>query len=368
MRILITGAFGFVGRNLSCHLAAGGHELIRLGRGTPDHELRDAVARCDRIVHLAGANRPEDPTEFMRTNADLTAHLCDVVKTVGAPRPIIFSSSIQAEQDNAYGRSKRAAEEALQGLQRKTGNPISIFRLPNVFGKWCRPNYNSAVATFCHNLARSLPISIHDPTRPLRLVYIDDVVQAFTQLLTCDGPLSPQCEVDPVYDITVGELAEQIRRFDRCRDDLVVERVGAGLVRALYATYVSYLPPERFTYPVASHSDARGTFVEMLRTHDSGQFSFFTAGPGVTRGGHYHHTKTEKFLVLRGRARFRFTHIDTGERHELTTSQEVPSVVETIPGWAHDITNLGDDELIVMLWANERFDRSRPDTYAKELS
>ena len=240
-----------------------------------------------------------------------------------------------------------------------------MFRLPNVFGKWCRPNYNSAVATFCHNIARDLPIQVHDPAAPLRLVYVDDLMA--TLLAALDGRVAAPragelATTGPIYESTVGEVAECIRGFRAGRQTLQIDRVGTGLMRALYATYVSGLPVEGFAYDLPVHADARGVFVEMLKTPDAGQFSFLTAAPGVTRGGHYHHTKTEKFLVIRGNARFRFRHMLTGETYALDTTGEVPQVVETVPGWTHDITNLGEEDLIVMLWANEIFDRDQPDT------
>jgi UDP-2-acetamido-2,6-beta-L-arabino-hexul-4-ose reductase len=243
---------------------------------------------------------------------------------------------------------------------------VHVFRLPNVFGKWCRPHYNSAVATFCHNIARDLPIEVHNPQAPLSLVYIDDVVNRFVQIMDGAEPMiGPDgfSSVQPQYTTSVGELAQLLRAFRTSRDTLLTERVGTGLVRALYATYVSYLPVEAFAYGLSSHVDRRGMFVEMLKTPDCGQFSFFTAHPGVTRGGHYHHSKTEKFLVIKGQALFRFRHMQTGQTHQIVTTGQEPQVVETVPGWTHDITNTGQDELVVMLWANEIFDRSRPDTY-----
>ena len=266
--------------------------------------------------------------------------------------------------------SKRAAEETLFELQRSTGGPVYVFRLPNVFGKWCKPNYNSAVATFCHNISRGLPIQVNDPAAPLTLVYVDDVVERFIQLMDgADRRLDAEGfeTVSPQYTTTVGELAGQIQAFKESRDSLVTERVGSGLVRALYSTYLSYLPPEEFAYRVPRHSDPRGVFVEMLKTPDCGQVSYFTAHPGVTRGGHYHHSKTEKFLVIKGMARFKFRHMSTGETHELVSRGESAEIVETVPGWTHDITNVGDEELVVMLWANEVFDRTRPDTFASPL-
>ena len=227
-------------------------------------------------------------------------------------------------------------------------------------GVW--PNYNSVVATFCHNIANDLPVQINDPASPVRLVYVDDVIKDFLRLLAEQSAGVAWPEVSPVYTITVGELAEQIRSFKASRESMVTDAVGTGLVRALYSTYLSFLQPGQFSYNLAVHADERGRFVEMLKTRDSGQFSFFTAHPSITRGGHYHHTKNEKFLVIQGKARFGFRHVVTGETYELFTEGEKPEVVETVPGWSHDITNIGDVEMIVMLWANEVFDRQKPDT------
>jgi UDP-2-acetamido-2,6-beta-L-arabino-hexul-4-ose reductase len=372
LKIVITGADGFIGRNLRQHLAEReGFEVTGFVRGQPTGDLARAVAGADFVFHLAGVNRPVADDEFVSGNVGLTEALCEswrrAHEATGKGPCIVYASSTQASSDNPYGRSKRAAEEKLLELQAKAGCVVRIFRLPNVFGKWARPNYNSAVATFCHNVARDLPIEVHDANAPLNLVHVDDVVARFLALL--EGAMGEEAyaTVEPVYRTTVGEVADLVRRFHSSRDTLVTERVGSGLVRALYATYVSYLPPQRFAYAVPQHADPRGVFVEMLKTPDAGQFSFFTAHPGVTRGGHYHHAKTEKFLVIRGEARFRFRHVQSGEYHELHTSGAQPMVVETIPGWTHDVTNVGPDELVVMLWANEVFDRDRPDTYAAPL-
>jgi len=297
--------------------------------------------------------------------------LCDAIrqeyKATGRQVPFVLASSTQAEIDNPYGRSKFAAEQDVQALSNDTGNPCVVFRFPGVFGKWCKPNYNSVVATFCHNFARDLPIHINNSDALVRLVYIDDVVDALLTTLDASSPGFTQAVVKPEYIIKLGELADQIRAFAYCRTTLMSERVGEGFVRALYATYVSYLPSEKFSYGVPQHADTRGIFVEMLKTSDSGQFSYFTAHSGVTRGGHYHHTKTEKFLVIKGAALFRFRHLLTGDLVELRTSGAVPQVVDTIPGWSHEITNVGDDEMIVMLWANENFDRQKPDTIARKV-
>lgn len=375
MKVLITGAAGFVGRNLQLFLAERKDvEFVSFEREDRLSDLSSKLLGVDFVFHLAGVNRPQDPQEFVTGNTDLTSILCEavghVVRESGKKIPVVFTSSIQADRDNPYGLSKLGAEQVLRAAGREHGFPVYLFRLPNVFGKWCRPNYNSAVATFCHNIARDLPIQINDPAAPVTLVYIDDVISHFVSLM--DGAL-PQLSPDgfatvlPTYSTTVGEIATLIRSFKASRNTLITERVGTGLVRALYSTYLSYLPKEAFAYPVTQHSDARGVFVEMLKTPDCGQFSFFTAHPGITRGGHYHHTKTEKFLVIRGRALFKFRHMQSGEYYELFTSGEQAEIVETVPGWTHDVTNVGDGELVVMLWANEIFDRERPDTYAAPL-
>lgn len=364
MRVLVTGSRGFVGKNLVVRLGElSGYEVIRFDRGDDVATLPAIVANADAVVHLAGENRPKDVSEFAKNNAHLTEALCDAIAAGGRKIPLILASSVQADLDNPYGQSKRAAEMAVERLA-GNGNPAVIYRLPGVFGKWCKPNYNSVVATFCHNIANGLPIQINDPNTRLRQVYIDDVINEFLAALDVMQDGLRWGEIAPEYSLTLGELAAQIEAFKNSRGNLVSERVGVGLVRALYSTYVSYLPPASFVYDLPKYGDERGVFVEMLKTQDSGQFSFFTAHPGVTRGGHYHHTKTEKFLVIKGSARFGFRNVLTDETHEVFTSGDAPQVVETVPGWTHDITNVGQDEMIVMLWANEMFDRARPDTIA----
>lgn len=368
MHVAITGADGFVGRNLSLRLRElGRYTVLPIDLGTADSVRRAALAEADVVVHLAGVNRPKDDKEFVEGNAGFTALLCDELRTDGRAVPVIFTSSAQAVRDNPYGRSKRDAEASLEAYGKDTGARVAILRLWNVFGKWARPNYNSAVATFCHNIARGLTIRIDDPTAVVRLVYIDDVVDAMITMIDAAIPEAGLVEVGPVQEIAVGDLAGLINRLAQNRTDLSIERVGTGFVRALYATYVSYLPPDSFSYGLTRHADPRGVFAEMLRTPDTGQFSFFTALPGVTRGGHYHHTKTEKFLVVQGEARFGFRHVLTGERVDLVVRGEEARVVETVPGWVHDITNIGADVVIVLLWANEVFDPQRPDTIAAKV-
>ena len=374
MKVLITGANGFVGKNLQLHLAERRDvQVVCFTRGDEVAQLPVLLQGVDFVFHLAGVNRPQDPQEFIAGNVDLTQVLCQVVCAVaeatGKKVPIVYTSSTQAGHDNAYGQSKLLAEDVLLAAARSHQLPVHIFRLPNVFGKWCKPNYNSAVATFCHNIARGLPIQVNDPDALVSLVYVDDVIERFVQLMDGAAAVGPDgfATVAPQYTTPVGELARQIHAFKDSRATLMTERVGTGLVRALYATYVSYLPVELFAYPVPQHCDPRGVFVEMLKTPDAGQFSFFTAHPGITRGGHYHHSKTEKFLVIKGHARFKFRHMQSGQAHELVTTGDKPEIVETVPGWTHDITNIGGDEMIVLLWANEVFDRSKPDTFACPL-
>lgn len=375
MHILITGANGFIGRNLRLRLAERpGCTMTLWTREDAAPSLRAAVEKSDVVIHLAGVNRPKEAGEFQSGNVEFTVTLAEALASAakGADhRPrVIYTSSIQAAYNNPYGESKRAAELSLQRMATEHGHALHVFRLPNVFGKWSKPHYNSAVATFCHQVARDLPIEVHNENAPLQLIHVDDVIDRFLALI--DGAQSqPDAlgfeSAGPVYSTTVGSVAEAIKAFRRSRDTGIIGPVGHGLERALYATYVSYLPVDAFDYPLVRHEDPRGVFVEMLKTQDSGQFSYFTAHPGITRGGHYHHAKTEKFLVIQGSACFRFRHMLTGETHEVHTTAESPRVVETVPGWTHDITNTGDKLMIVMLWANEIFDRQRPDTVAAPL-
>jgi UDP-2-acetamido-2,6-beta-L-arabino-hexul-4-ose reductase len=371
MKVVLTGADGFIGKNLRLRLQElGGFEVLPFTHDMPSQALTALAAQADAVCHLAGVNRPKDAAEFLSGNANLTESLCQALQAAQRPVPVLFTSSTQAPLENDYGRSKLMAEAALRAYSQRTGAAVQLYRLPNVFGKWSRPNYNSAVATFCHNVARGLPIQINNAAAPLTLVYVDDVVEAFVNALRrvqSGESLALEPSVQPQYTTSVGEVADLIHTFRDSRTTLTTEHVGTGLVRALYSTYLSFLPTDAFAYPVPKHADTRGEFVEMLKTPDSGQFSYFTAHPGITRGGHYHHTKTEKFLVIKGQARFRFRHMVTNERHELFTAGGEPQVVETVPGWTHDITNVGTDEMVVMLWANEVFDRQRPDTIASEV-
>ena len=366
MKIVVTGSRGFMGKNLCVFLREQNYEVLEIHRETNHSDFLSYLSKADFVFHLAGVNRPENPAEFQVGNVDLTQLIINVLTQSNRGIPIVLASSTQVDYDNDYGASKLSAERLVENYSKATGAPSYIYRLPNVFGKWAKPNYNSFIATFCYNTISSDEIIINDPDALVRLVYIDDVCASFLELL--DGKASSGFQKLPAeFNTTVGQVANIISSFRSSRTTLITERVGAELTRALYSTYLSYTPPEQFNYSVPSYADERGVFCEMLKTKDSGQFSFFTAHPGITRGGHYHHTKNEKFLVIKGEAVFKFENISTGQRHELTVNGSNPEIVETVPGWTHDITNSGDEELIVMLWANEIFDRQRPDTITKEL-
>ena len=366
--ILVTGSSGFIGQNLVARLREMPNICIILfTRAENLSILTGLMAKVDMVFHLAGVNRPVSDSEFTSGNVDLTIAVCDAIRVSNRNIPLIFASSTQVDRSTPYGQSKKMAEAAVQLLAEQTTSPVSIFRLPGVFGKWCKPNYNSVVATFCHNIARNIPVQVADPEANLELVYIDDLVSAFIGKLFHMHLGLEWGQVTPVYNITLGQLVEQIRCFDECRTSLMSERVGNGLVRALYSTYVSYLPKKKFVYNIPQYGDERGVFVEMLKTHDSGQFSYFTITPGVTRGSHYHHTKTEKFLVVKGIVRMRFRQLVDGDDFEVVVKDDTPQVVDSIPGWVHDITNIGNEEAIVMLWASEVFDRENPDSIPCEV-
>ena len=367
MNVLVTGAYGFIGKNLIVRLNELDIQVVTYARKNKTQDLERLIKDVDYVVHLAGENRPKDEKDFDVVNAGLTSFICDVVRSSGKNTSIILASSTQAELDNAYGKSKLDAEVVVKELEIDTGCPVYVYRLPGVFGKWCKPHYNSVVATFCHNISHDLPIQVNNPDFELNLVYIDDVVEEFVKIIQGAKDDKKELSVQPEYKIKLGDLADQIKIFRESRDSLISERVGDGLIRKLYSTYVSYLSPEQFSYSIPSYGDERGMFAEMLKTKDSGQFSFFTAKPGVTRGGHYHHSKTEKFLVIQGEAKFGFRHIVSNETHEVVTSGNKLKIVETVPGWSHNITNIGTEEMMVMLWANEIFDPDNPDTIAYKV-
>jgi len=375
-RVLITGANGFIGKNLKLRLTEMPGFLVHtFVRGDDTKNLSKLVAQSDVVVHLAGENRPSDQSAFFKVNAGLTVTLCDFIRlekrATGREIKLLLASSTQALIDNPYGRSKLSAEQVAQSLAMDIGTPVSIFRLPGVFGKWCKPHYNSVVATFCYNLARGLPVKVDDSKKLITLVYIDDVVKSLINEIQVKSNINGLVKfqnIRPEYKVTLGNLFRQIESFAISRSDKALSPVWSQFSRILYSTYLSYLPINHCHYPLVKHSDQRGDFVEILKTKKSGQFSFFTIKPFLVRGGHYHHTKTEKFLVVKGVAKFRFKHVITNEFYEIVVSDKQFMIVDIIPGWSHDITNLGDDELIVFLWANEVFDEQNPDTIFLKVS
>ncbi|CAN1499979.1 WcaG Nucleoside-diphosphate-sugar epimerases [Burkholderiaceae bacterium] len=362
-KILVTGSKGFIGKNLLAHLHDNTlAEIISFENHQDESQLRALVQQAELIIHLAASNRPKNSADFARINVGLTRLLCSAIEDSKRAIPIIFTSSTQASLPNPYGESKLVAEQVLQQFSSTHNNSLAIYRLPGVFGKWCKPNYNSVVATFCHNIAHDLPIQIHEPNKEIDLVHIDDVIRSILENIKnpFQGIIAPI--INPTYQITLGKLAAIISDFNIQRAQGKVDCVGTGFLRALYSTFISYLPPEKFTNIISGSSDRRGIFVEFLKTPNCGQISYFTALPGITRGEHYHHTKTEKFLVAKGRARFQFRNLITNEICEIYTSCSHPEIVDSIPGWAHNITNIDDSELIVIVWANEIYNHQLPDT------
>ena len=361
MRVLVTGANGFIGKNLVFRLIELGFSVEIFTRNNTIQDLPNILKKVNFVYHLAGENRPLDDKEFEIVNTDLTKSICDAITALNRNIPIVLTSSTQAKIDNPYGRSKLKAESILKKFKEKTGIPVFIYRLPGVFGKWSKPNYNSVVSTFCYNVCNNIPLQINDASFELNLVYIDDLVLEFLSLIQ-EGTEKTNLSIGPEYKISVGELAHQVKLFENSRHSLISEKVGDGFIRKLYSTYVSYFSPEQFSYSIPSYGDERGEFAEILKTKNSGQFSFFTAESGMTRGGHYHHSKTEKFLVISGEARFGFRNIVTDEIHEIFTSDRKLEVIETIPGWSHDISNIGKSKMVVILWANEIYDHNNSDT------
>jgi len=368
--VLITGSEGFVGKNLRVTLQQ------RAGVRLLCHDLQDDPAvlgslldQADFVFHLAGVNRPLDPEEFQTGNAGLTQSICRHLAAGGRRVPVALSSSVQAALDNPYGSSKRAAEAAVFEYSRSTGAPGHVFRLPNVFGKWCRPNYNSAVATFCHNIANGLPIQVNDPSVVLNLVYIDDVVHAFAALLDAapdrDGAF---CRVQPVHSAKLGDLADLIRSFRESRISRGIPELSDPLVKKLYSTYLSYLPRDGFSYPLQMHRDARGSFTEFIRTLDRGQVSINISRPGITKGDHWHHTKNEKFLVVSGSGVVRFRKVGTEEVIAYPVSGESLEVVDIPTGYTHNITNTGSNDMVTVMWCNELFDAENPDTFFEPVT
>lgn len=366
MNILITGARGFMGKNLRSALTGrcgDAHRLMLLDMPHTEEELLAAAAEADFVFHLAGVNRPTDPADFQKGNADFTRQLLTLLKERGKRPPVLLSSSIQAALENPYGQSKLSAEQAVADYGRETGSAVYLYRLPNVFGKWSRPNYNSAVATFCHNVARGLPITVNDPSVTLRLVYIDDVVEEFLRAMEGQPHREGEwCTVQPVHEVNLGHMAELIQSFPGLRDSLTAPDQSDPLVKKLYATYLSFLPPEDFSRPTVTHADQRGSFTELLHMGSRGQVSLNVSKPHITKGDHWHQTKHEKFIVLQGEGVIRFRKVGDSTVIAYKVSGENLTVVDIPTGYTHSIENTGDTDMLTLMWANEVFDPARPDT------
>ena len=367
--ILITGAGGFVGKNLVATLRTAGYtDLMLFEKDDTPETLADYCRRAAFVVHLAGINRPTNPSEFYTGNAGLTDTLLANLEAAGNTAPVLVTSSTQAELDNDYGKSKRQAEEAIFAHRRRTGARVYVFRMPGVFGKWCRPNYNSVVATFCHNVAHGLPIQVRDSAFSLPLVYIDDVVAcilaAFDGDVMMDRSAAPICHMHPIHEVTLGRLAELIQGFAAGRTSLAVPDLAPGsFEKKLYSTYLSYLPSDQFSYPLEMHTDNRGSFTEFLRSPERGQVSINISHPGIVKGNHWHHTKNEKFLVVKGEGVIRFRNIFSKEVIEYHVSGDKLEVVDIPCGYTHNIENVGTEDMVTVMWANEAFDPDHPDTF-----
>ncbi len=367
--ILVTGALGFVGKNLTAQLKNRGYEnVMTFDVENTNEEFSQYVEKAQFIFHLAGVNRPKETVEFYTGNRDLTSHLVEIIEEKGGKTPVLLTSSAQAALDNDYGKSKREAENIIFNYAQKTGAKAFVYRMPGVFGKWCRPSYNSVVATFCHNIANGLPIEIRDENYAVPLVYIDDVVSNFINAMEngsavqCDE--NNICELNcEVYTVTLGKLAKLINSFKDSRKDFYVPDMGDAFAKKLYATYLSYLPENEFSYPLVMNCDERGSFTEMLKTNDRGQVSVNISKPGIVKGNHWHNTKNEKFIVVKGIGIIRFRKIGTKEIIEYRVSDKKLEVVDIPTGYTHNIENLGTEDMVTVMWANETLDKENPDTY-----
>lgn len=371
MKVLVTGAGGFIGRNLTAELSKRKDvEILCFEQDTPLNKLGAYCAECDFVFNLAGVNRPEHVEEFMEGNFGFASTLVDMLRRYGNACPIMNASSIQAALENPYGRSKKAGEDMLHAYGKDTGAEIYTYRFPNVFGKWCRPNYNSAVATFCHNIAHGVPIRIDDRNTILQLVYIDDVVEELLQAL--DGhphvDTDGYCFVQTVHKVTLGEIVTLLYSFRESRENLMIPDMTEGsFEKKLYSTYLSYLPEDKFSYPLVMHEDERGSFTEILKSAERGQVSINISKPGITKGNHWHHSKNEKFIVVSGRGRIIFRKYGSKEIIEYPVSGTRLKVVDIPTGYIHSIVNDGDTDLVTMMWCNECFDPNKPDTVYEKV-
>ena len=369
MKILVTGAMGFIGKNLIAELRNRKYDdIFEYDRDTDSSLLDEFCKEADFVFHLAGVNRPKEQSEFMEGNFGFTSDLLNSLKKHNNACPVMISSSIQAELNNPYGESKKAGEDLLLDYGVETGAKVLVYRFPNVFGKWCRPNYNSAVATFCHNIAHDLPIQVNDPNLVMNLVYIDDVVNELIEALEGnENRVGEFCEVPVVHTITLGEIVDLICSFKKSREDRSVPNMSDAFAKKLYSTYLSYLPEDQFSYDLKMNVDQRGSFTEFIKTPERGQVSVNISKPGITKGNHWHHTKNEKFLVVSGKGVIRFRKIDSDEVLEYFVRGDKMEVVDIPTGYTHNIENLGDTDMVTIMWANESFDPEQPDTYYLEV-
>jgi UDP-2-acetamido-2,6-beta-L-arabino-hexul-4-ose reductase len=369
MNILVTGANGFVGKNLIAELKNKGYNnIFEFTRESAPSLLEKYTKECDFVFHLAGVNRPEDENEFMEGNFGLTSQLLEQLKKHENKAPVLLTSSIQAEKDNPYGISKKAGEDLLFNYYFETDVKVYVYRLPNLFGKWSKPNYNTVVATFCHNIARGLDIQINNSDSELNLCYIDDVLEEFLRALEGSPNMKDDfCVVPMTHNIKLGELADLIKSFKESRKNLSIPNMEDALTKKLYSTYLSFLPEKQFSYDLKVNSDHRGSFTEFMRTPERGQVSVNVSKPGITKGNHWHHTKNEKFLVVSGEGLIRFRKIDSDEIIEYRVSGEKLQVVDIPTGYTHSIVNVGENDLVTVMWANECFDPEKPDTYFLEV-
>lgn len=383
MKILVTGAKGFIGKNLVSQLRNIGEgkannykisgEELTIFEYDVDSDIQELDTYCreaDFVFHLAGVNRPKDSSEFMLGNYGSTSQLLNALKRHENRCPVMLSSSIQATLDNPYGESKRAGEQLMFDYAKETGAKVLVYRFPNVFGKWCRPNYNSVIATFCNNIANDLPIQINDASVKLNLVYIDDVVDELIAALCGDEHYEDKfCSVKPIYTITLGEIVDLLSSFKNMQQDLDIPNVKDGFSKKLYSTYLSYLSPEKFRYPLRMNIDNRGSFTEIIRSSISGQFSVNISKPGIKKGEHWHQSKNEKFVVVSGKGLIQMRKIESDEIFNFYVSGEKIEVVEMVPGYTHNIINLSDTEdLITFMWCNECFDVNRSDTFFEKVN
>ncbi|MDD3187679.1 MAG: NAD-dependent epimerase/dehydratase family protein [Bacilli bacterium] len=364
MKVLVTGSNGFIGKNLVSHLKEKDLSIVTFDVDDDFSKIENNINDIDFIFHLAGINRPTNVEDFYKGNTDFTKRLVDLVKDKSIP--ILITSSIQAEIDNDYGKSKKLAEDYIKDNL----NNFYIFRLHNVFGKWCRPNYNSVIATFCYNRANDLDIVVNDRSVEINYIYVDDIVEEFINILYGAKPseiIDEYCYINPRYNVSLGFIVDKLEEFKKCDSSILVPATGNDFVKKLYSTYVSYLSKEKLAVSLDKKTDERGSFVELVRTNTNGQFSLSYSKPGIVRGNHYHHTKLERFIVVKGKARINFSSIINDDKYSIVVDEDDIKAVTIPVGYTHNIENIGDDEMILAIWCNELFDADHPDTYFKKV-